>query len=68
MLALHGKAAVQKLFVQGYNLKVHNVIKYTQKHHATVIISRASRINLCDVISRSSNRLSSPSKVKFTPC
>ena len=41
---LHGKAAVsyqiklekqQKLFVQGYNLKVHDVIKYTRKHRAT---------------------------------
>ena len=26
----------QKLFVQGYNLEVHEVIKYTRKHHATV--------------------------------
>ena len=25
----------QKLFVQGYNLEVHDVIKYTQKHRAT---------------------------------
>ena len=25
-----------KLFVQGYNLEVHDVIKYTQKHRATV--------------------------------
>ena len=35
-MRLHGKAAViakkqQKLFVQGYNLEVHDVIKYTQK-------------------------------------
>ena len=27
----------RKLFVQGYNLEVHDVIKYTQKYHATVI-------------------------------
>ena len=27
----------QKLFVQGYNLKVYDVIKYTQKHYATVV-------------------------------
>ena len=27
----------QKLFVQGYNLEVHNVIKYTRKYHATVL-------------------------------
>ena len=27
----------QKLFVQGYNLEVHDVIKYTRKHHATVL-------------------------------
>ena len=37
---LHGKAAVcrktQKLFVQGYNLEVHKVIKYRRKHYATV--------------------------------
>ena len=26
----------QKLFVQGYNLEVHIVIKYTGKHRATV--------------------------------
>ena len=62
----------QKLFVQGHNLKVHDVIKYRQKHHATMvpqmllIISRASQL-LCDVISKSRNRLSSPS-VRFTPC
>ena len=29
----------QKLFVQGYNLKVHDVIKYTQKHRATVSLA-----------------------------
>ena len=38
---VHGKATVrlqitlekqQKLFVQGYNLEVHDVIKYTRKH------------------------------------
>ena len=43
-MRLHGKAAVsyqitlkkqQKLFVKGYNLEVRDVIKYTQKHHAT---------------------------------
>ena len=27
----------QKLFVQGYNLEVHDVIKYTRKHRATVL-------------------------------
>ena len=36
----------QKLFVQVYNLKVYDVIKYMpktlQKYHATVIISHAS--------------------------
>ena len=31
-------------------------------------MSCASRFYLCDVISRSCNRLSSPSKVRFTPC
>ena len=40
-------------FVQGYNLEVHNVIKYTWKHRATVIIECASWFYLCDVISRS---------------
>ena len=25
-----------KLFFQGYNLKIHDVIKYTRKHRATV--------------------------------
>ena len=30
----------QKLLVQGYNLEVHDEIKYTRKHRATVIISR----------------------------
>ena len=58
----------QKLFVYGYYLEVHNVIKYTRKHCATVIISHASRFYLCDIISRSCSRLSSPSKVRFTPC
>ena len=39
-MRLHGKAAcviannARKLFVQGYNLKVQDVIKYTRKHHA----------------------------------
>ena len=42
-------------------------IKY-RKHRATVIISHASWFYLCDVISRSRNRLLSPSKVRFTPC
>ena len=44
---LHGKALEkqQNLFVQGYNLEVHDVIKYTRKHRATVlIISRASQV------------------------
>ena len=27
----------QKLFVQGYNLEVYGVIKYTRKHRATVL-------------------------------
>ena len=27
----------QKLFVQGYNLEVHDVIKYMRKHRATVL-------------------------------
>ena len=27
----------QKLFVQGYNLEVHDVIKYTRKHRFTVL-------------------------------
>ena len=40
-MRLHGKPAnnaqkQQKLFVQGYNLEVRDLIKYTQKHHATV--------------------------------
>ena len=26
----------QKLFVQGYNLEVHDIIKYTRKHCATL--------------------------------
>ena len=51
----------QKLFVQGHNLEVHDVIKYTRKHRATVslttllIISHARHV-LHDVISRSRNR------------
>ena len=32
------------VFAQGYNLEVHDVIKYTQKHRATVIISHASQV------------------------
>ena len=67
-------------FVQGYNLEVHDVTKYMRKHRttviischcnyrATVIISRASQFYLSDKISRSRNSLSSPSKVRFTPC
>ena len=27
----------QMLFVQGYNLEVHDVIKYTRKHRATIV-------------------------------
>ena len=51
----------------GYNLDVHDVIKYMQKHcHMLLIISRASQV-LCDVISRIRNRLSSL-LVRFTPC
>ena len=30
------KAIISKLFVQGYNLEVHNVIKYMRKHRAAV--------------------------------
>ena len=65
---LHDKAAViannarktQKLFVQGYNLEVHGVIKYTRyRYHVQAKL-------LCDVISRSRYRLSSPS-VRFAP-
>ena len=58
-----------KLFVQGYNLNVHDV-RCNKVHVKTVIISRASWFYLCqcDVISRSGNRLSSPLKVRFTPC
>ena len=37
------KQRQQKLFVQGYNLEIHDVIKYMQKHRATVIISRTSQ-------------------------
>ena len=56
-----------RLFVQGYNLdiieyrQVHDVIEYRQ-----VIISHASQV-LCDIVSRSRYRLSSPS-VRFAPC
>ena len=53
----------QMLFVQGYNLEVHDVIKYTQKankYSEKLIISCANQV-LCDVISRSRNRLLSPS-------
>ena len=59
----------QKLFVQGYNLEVHDVIKYTLKHRATVTnyIKCGPGSSLCDAISRSRYRLSSPS-VKFAPC
>ena len=45
----------QKLFVQGYNLEVHDGD-----------MPRANQL-LCDLVSRSRNRLSSPS-VRFTPC
>ena len=34
----------QKLLVLGYNLEVHDVIKYMRKYRATVIISRASQV------------------------
>ena len=50
-----------------YNLEVHDVIKYT-RNIVPLIISRASQVYLCDVISRSRNRLSTPSKVRFAPC
>ena len=50
---LHDKAAVryvannarktQKLFVQGYNLEVHDVIKYTSCHCIKLIISYANQ-------------------------
>ena len=59
---LHGKVSClitnngqkqQQLFVQSYNLEVHDVIKYTRKLATDVlIISRASQL-LRDVISRS---------------
>ena len=42
-LQLQLQLQLQKLFVQGYNLEVYDVIKYTRKHRATVIISRAGR-------------------------
>ena len=29
----------QKLFVQGYNLEVYDVIKYTRKHRATATVT-----------------------------
>ena len=35
----------QKLFVQGYNLKVYDVLKYTRKHRATVTVLIISRAN-----------------------
>ena len=34
---------LNQVLVQGYNLEVHEVIKYTRKHRATIIISRADR-------------------------
>ena len=70
---LHGKAAVsyqitlkkqQKLFLKGYNLEVRDVIKYMRKHRATDVTNYITCKS--DVISRSRNRLSSPS-VRFTP-
>ena len=60
----------QKLFVQGYNLEVYDVIKYTRKHRATVLTDYTYHVQawlLCDVIRKSRNRLLSPS-VRFTPC
>ena len=34
----------KRLFVQGYNLEVHDVIKYMEKHYAAVIISCTSQV------------------------
>ena len=53
----------QKLFVQGCNPEEYSTRKNIDR--ATVIISRASQFYLCDVISISCNRLSSPSKARF---
>ena len=60
--------ANQVTFVQGYNLEVHDVIKYTRKHRATVIISRFRATVIISRAGRNSNGLSSPLKVRFTPC
>ena len=40
----------RKAAINYFNLEVHNVIKYTQKHRATVIISCEAGF-LCDIIS-----------------
>ena len=37
----------QKLFVQGYNLEVHDVMKYTQKHRATKCYRRLRNNYAC---------------------
>ena len=36
VIANNAPKTAAKLFVQGYNLKVHDVIKYMSKHRATV--------------------------------
>ena len=53
--------------LQTWNVKYYKyaIIKNSLK---SLIISHASRFYLYDIISRSRNRLLSPSKVTFTPC
>ena len=60
------KTSVKK-FTREKHLWKHHAKNICEKHRATVIISRASQVYLRDVISRSRNRLSSPSKVRFIP-
>ena len=56
-----------KSYLSKYNLEVHDVIKYMQKHLAIVTNYITCKPILCDVISRSRNMLSSPS-MRFAPC
>ena len=66
MIANNGEKQ-QKLFAKAIILKFTDVIKYTRKHRAVTNYITCKSF-LCDVISRSRNRLLSPSKVRFTPC
>ena len=46
----------QKLFVQGYNLEVHDVMKYTRKHRAIKCYRRLHNNYACCVIANNARK------------